>query len=732
VKTEANQRLVHYHKAKSIHYKLTWRGVVKKIGNAFLILMFVFGLGPWTASAAPSRQAVTCDQDVVVQADDWLSNIANKFYGDVTAFPAIMEATNQMNASDSSYAKIDNPDVIEAGWKLCIPSSEDAAKILGSMPAAASSSSSGATTAGPEAPLNFVLVQHALCAWDSFWCTVEQGVKDAAANMGVNVTILGPDAFDLEKTAALIDQAIATKPDGIALTVTDPVLFKDPIMRAINAGIPVVAYNAGSGPDKDGIPYLTYLGQDEYQGGYQGGERLLDAGGTKGVCINHQVGHAGLDARCKGFVDAFTEAGKTAEVLAISDDPAASQTVIDDYHTAHPDVNAFLTLGPNGATPFYAFLEAAGMKPGDVYHGTFDLSPEIEAAIKNGTTLFGIDQQPYLQGYGAVMWLAMANRYGIKPALPVTATGPGFVDASNVGVQHDPKAPVNLTMVQHALCAWDSYWCVVQNGIDTAAKQMNVNVTVLGPDAFDLEKTAALIDQAAAGKPDGIALTVTDPVLFKEPITRAIDAGIPVVAYDSGAGPEKDGIPYLTFFGADEYQGGYQSGLKMADAGANKGVCVNHQVGHAGLDARCKGFVDAMTEKGKQAEVLAIADDPAKSQTIISDYYTANPDVDAFLTLGPNGANPFYAFLEAEGIGPDQVMHGTFDLSPEIVANIEKGVTMFAVDQQPFLQGYSAVMTLTLLKRFGISPALPVTPTGPGFVDKSNIEIVKALAGKYR
>jgi simple sugar transport system substrate-binding protein len=216
--------------------------------------------------------------------------------------------------------------------------------------------------------------------------------------------------------------------------VTDPVLFKEPINRAIDAGIPVVAYNAGSGPDKDGIPYMTYLGQDEYQGGYQGGQRLIAAGGTNGVCVNQQVGHTGLDARCQGFVDAFTEAGHTAEVLGVTDDPAESQTVISDFYTANPEVNAFLTLGPNSANPFYAFLEASGMGPGEVYHGTFDLSPEIVANIEQGTTLFGIDQQPYLQGYGAVLFLTLAERQGITPALPVTPTGPGFVDASNVAL----------------------------------------------------------------------------------------------------------------------------------------------------------------------------------------------------------------------------------------------------------------------------------------------------------
>jgi simple sugar transport system substrate-binding protein len=584
----------------------------------------------------------------------------------------------------------------------------------------------------PNRSLDLILVQHALCAWDSFWCTVERGIADAAADMGVNVTVLGPDEFDLEQTASLIDQAVAAQPDGIGLTVTDPVLFKEPIDRALAAGIPVVGYNAGNGPIVDGISYLTYIGQDEYQGGYLGGLRMVAAGGTQGVCINQQVGHAGLDKRCNGLVDAFTEKGLEAEVLAISDDPAESQTVIGDYATANPDTDAFLTLGPNGANPFYAWMESAGLGAGDLVHGTFDLSPEITANIESGVTLFGIDQQPYLQGYYAVLMLTMVNRYGIAPALPVTATGPGFVDASNVGAEPDPDRAVDIILVQHALCAWDAFWCVVQKGIETAADQLGVNVTVLGPDEFDLEQTATLIDQAVAAQPDGIALTVTDPVLFKGPVERALAAGIPVLAYNAGSGPLADGISYLTYLGQDEYQGGYLGGLRMVAAGGSQGVCINQQVGHAGLDKRCNGFITAFEENGLEAEVLAIGDDPAEAQTIIDDYFTANPDTDAFLTLGPNGANPFYAFLEASGLGAGDAVHGTFDLSPEIVANIKNGTTLFGIDQQPFLQGYGAVMFLTLLARQNITPALPVSATGPGFVDLSNVAIVEALAGEYR
>jgi simple sugar transport system substrate-binding protein len=618
------------------------------------------------------------------------------------------------------------------------PAATEAPPAATEAPPAATEAPPAATEAPTQPPaetggtLKFIMVQHALCAWDSFWCTVEDGIKTAAKQMGVEVTILGPDKFDLEKTASLIDQAVAAQPDGIGLTVTDATLFKEPIMKALDAGIPVIAYNAGKGPLEDGIPYLTYLGMDEYQGGLQSGQRLIAAGGKRGVCINHQVGHAGLDARCKGFSDAFAAQNLPVDVLGVKgEDAAQAQTTISDFYAANPDVNAFLTLGPSGANPFYAFLEAD--QPQGILHGTFDLSPEIEAKIQDGTTLFAVDQQPFLQGYGAVMYLMLDKKYGIRPALPVTATGPGFIDKNLVGKQPQPDKSLKLVMVQHAMCAYDPYWCVVEKGMQEAAAQMGVEVTILGPDKFDVEKTAALIDQAVASKPDGIGATITDNQMFKPPLMKAIDAGIPVVAYDTGLGPDKDGIPYLTFWGAEDYVQGYYGGIHLADAGAKKGVCINHQVGHTGLDARCQGFLDAFKEKGLPAEVLGVkGEDAAQAQTTISDYYTAHSDVDAFLTLGPAGSDPFYAFVEAEGIQPGQIYHATFDISPAGIKAIKDGLTLFIMDAQPYLIGYGTVMSLTLYLRYGITPAMGVSATGPGFVDKSNVATVEALAGTYR
>ena len=99
-----------------------------QVGLSFILLVGLITILRPTHLVAQGE--ITCEQDVMVQAEDTLSSLANKFYGDVQAFPAIAEATNSQAATDSSYATIDNLDVLEVGWKLCIPSAQAAQSIL--------------------------------------------------------------------------------------------------------------------------------------------------------------------------------------------------------------------------------------------------------------------------------------------------------------------------------------------------------------------------------------------------------------------------------------------------------------------------------------------------------------------------------------------------------------------------------------------------------------------------
>lgn len=107
--------------------------LITRITSLFVLLLT---LAPTSTLA---QNNIACETEVIVQADDWLSKIAAKFYNDPLTFPAIVEATNSQSAADNSYATIDNPDVIEIGWKLCIPSQADALALLGQSEAMAAS-----------------------------------------------------------------------------------------------------------------------------------------------------------------------------------------------------------------------------------------------------------------------------------------------------------------------------------------------------------------------------------------------------------------------------------------------------------------------------------------------------------------------------------------------------------------------------------------------------------------
>ncbi len=218
--------------------------------------------------------------------------------------------------------------------------------------------------------LHFFLVQHARCAWAPAWCPIEQGILDAARELNVTVTLLGPEngptsAADanpasreaspeiLQETAALIDRASAAGPDGIALTIPDPVQLREPVLRAIASAVPVIAYHAGSGPIDDDLPYLTYLGMNNYQGGYQGGQRLIKAGARAGVCVNPAPVRAAYQTRCNGFLAAFTEAGLSAEALNVSGDRERAVQGLQDYAQSHPGIDAYLTVDLDSASAFY-------------------------------------------------------------------------------------------------------------------------------------------------------------------------------------------------------------------------------------------------------------------------------------------------------------------------------------------------------------------------------------------
>ena len=292
----------------------------------------------------------------------------------------------------------------------------------------------GVATSAMAQDMRFVVVSHGQAS-DPFWSVVKNGVDQAAADLGVNVEYRAPGTFDMVQMAQIIDAAVASQPDGLVVSIPDAEALGDSIRNAVASGIPVVSMNSGSDVREE-LGVAVHVGQTEYEAGLGGGKRMKEAGVTKAICVNQEVGNVALDTRCEGFTDGLE--GGSVEVLSVTMDPTEVGNAVKAYLTANPDTNGVLALGPTGAEPTLAALEEVEMLD-QVKFGTFDLSPAVLEAIDAGKMMFAIDQQQYLQGYLPIQLLKLNELYGLMPAGTVM-TGPGFVTQENAAQVIDLSA----------------------------------------------------------------------------------------------------------------------------------------------------------------------------------------------------------------------------------------------------------------------------------------------------
>ena len=280
------------------------------------------------------------------------------------------------------------------------------------------------------------LAIHENPAESSFWGVVETGAKDAAAAVGVELKSGGSN--DPAVQAQLIETYLADGVNGVIVSLANPDAMKDAVMKATDAGIPVITINSGVDVYKE-LGAITHVGQTEFVAGQGAGEQFDAAGAAKVMCVIHEEGNIGLEERCDGLADSFSGEVERFNVATTGvRDIAGTLASIQDKLIADADIDAILTLNPNIADAAMQAIEAVG---GSQKLATFDLSPDVLEAIEAGKMMFAIDQQQYLQGYLPVVFLYLynANANTVGGGLPVL-TGPGIVDASNAGAVKDLAA----------------------------------------------------------------------------------------------------------------------------------------------------------------------------------------------------------------------------------------------------------------------------------------------------
>lgn len=300
--------------------------------------------------------------------------------------------------------------------------------VVGAFTLAACSSEGGAketeqAATGAEG-MTFAMVTHAP-AGDTFFDIIRRGADAAAEQNGVEYEY--SNSIDASKQATFIQNAIDREVDGLAVTIPNPGAINPMIQKAVDAGIPVVAFNAGFDDWQDSGA-LMYFGQDETLAGEVAGERLKEEGAEKVLCVLQAQGQVQLESRCQGVEDGF--GGATEKLYVNGEDMTAVQSTIQAKLTEDPSITHVITLAAPVALAAFQSIKSADSSAKLV---TFDTSAELVGALQDGRVEWAIDQQPYLQGYHAIDALALykSNR-NILGGGGAVLTGPTFIDKSNV------------------------------------------------------------------------------------------------------------------------------------------------------------------------------------------------------------------------------------------------------------------------------------------------------------
>ena len=292
----------------------------------------------------------------------------------------------------------------------------------------------GAAGNFPETPdYNFVFVNHVTT--NPFFVPTIYGLQDAAALLSIpEPQWTGSEGSDVAEMVDAFNTAVSGNADGIAVAVVDEGAFSQPIQDALDAGIPVISYNA-DGSGLGSTPRLAYVGQDLYGSGFEMGNRIVELVGEGPVALFIATpGQANIQPRIDGAADAITESGAPIEFEQIETGAELTEELdrITAYYNGHKDVKGMFAVDAGSTQGTAQVMEQFGLAEQGVKAGGYDLLEETLRLIQDGHMDFTIDQQPYLQGFYPVFQMFIHKISGGLSGPAETNTGLLFVTQENV------------------------------------------------------------------------------------------------------------------------------------------------------------------------------------------------------------------------------------------------------------------------------------------------------------
>ena len=285
-------------------------------------------------------------------------------------------------------------------------------------------------------------------AGGSFETVVYNGAKAAQAAFGPDVTYQWSD-WDPNKMITQFQQAVATKPDGIAVMGHPGDASFDPLIAdAVKQGMLVSVMNTEL-PKAEAAYGLGYTGAVLHDAGASLATEAIKRGNLKSgdeVFVWGLKAQAGRGERTLGITDTLEKAGLKVDYYEIDTatnaDPNAGVATFTGYAASHPNVKAIFIDHGNLTAAIPTFMKAANLAAGSVFAAGFDMSPATVTGIQQGYVSLVIDQQEFLQGFFGIEQLCLEKKFGFGGLF--INTGAGFVDKSNI----DAIAPLVTAQIR--------------------------------------------------------------------------------------------------------------------------------------------------------------------------------------------------------------------------------------------------------------------------------------------
>jgi simple sugar transport system substrate-binding protein len=323
--------------------------------------------------------------------------------------------------------------------------------------------------------------------------------------------------------------------------------------------------------------------------------------------------------------------------------------------------------------------------------------------------------------------LTTVAKLGLGSAAMVAALKAGYVeDALAAGRSEDlPKKGYHFVFVNHVTT--NAFFTPTQSGAADACKLLGCTYSWTGSETSNVAEMVKAMQTAIAGRADGIAVAIIDPVAFGAPIARAFAAGIPVISYNADGTPKNSPQTKmrLAYIGQSLYTSGFLMGQRIVKlVGSGKVALFIATFGTANIQPRLDGAEAAIKQFGGGKityEAVATTALEAQERRIVESYWIGHKDVKGMFAVDQGSTTGAILTSRKYGLRKKGLSIGGYDLTPEIVKGINDGVADFTIDQQPYLQGFYPVVQLFLYKLSGGLVGCEDMNTGIKFVTKQNI-----------